>query len=341
MEKFYTTLPSNSCSGTQPNNRAASYIIDFESHVPIQGQWEVALTEFSFNYSPPISTAQAKIDYSRFERASMNISFEIYSQKLNIDDINPSTEISITTISHPPKIVIMCKKVPFEITFINDEEASKLGSSKSTITSTKHRYEFENPVDLTYSGTIDAEMEYGVAELKRSDKTFYDYPTFTSNSEIIEFYKNEEIFNKFFIDGKGLISFSLLNSVKELTFDAHISKTLGFWPRQLFRGPNGYVFVAQKKPSMGVKFNQYYIYSSIINPIIVGGSKIPLLRTIWVESKHELGDVINEVVDHPMYLPTSTSIIQKIEVEIRDDAGHYIPFPEGSKSSVTLHFKKV
>ena len=59
MEKFYVVLPSNSCSKTQRNNRATSYIIDFETHVPIPGQWEVALTEFSFNYSPPIYTPEA------------------------------------------------------------------------------------------------------------------------------------------------------------------------------------------------------------------------------------------------------------------------------------------
>jgi len=42
-----------------------------------------------------------------------------------------------------------------------------------------------------------------------------------------------------------------------------------------------------------------------------------------------------------MYLPISTRMLDKIEIEIKDEAGNNIIFPYGSKSSVTVHFRKI
>ena len=42
-----------------------------------------------------------------------------------------------------------------------------------------------------------------------------------------------------------------------------------------------------------------------------------------------------------MYLPISSSCINNIEINIRDDAGRLINFASDTKTTLTLHFKKV
>ena len=81
-----------------------------------------------------------------------------------------------------------------------------------------------------------------------------------------------------------------------------------------------------------------FIYSNIVEPIIVGYSKVPLLKTIWIE-KHE-PEVFQISADNPMYSLISTTCINNIEINIHDDSGKFIKFPLDSKTHLTLHFRK-
>ena len=49
---LYAILPSNACPTTQPNNTASHFIIDLDSPLLLEGQWEVGLTEYSLNSFP-------------------------------------------------------------------------------------------------------------------------------------------------------------------------------------------------------------------------------------------------------------------------------------------------
>ena len=90
--------------------------------------------------------------------------------------------------------------------------------------------------------------------------------------------------------------------------------------------------------------NTMYVYSSICHPIRIGGDCVPLLKSIWLDSSknrsHSFGEMRNLVVKNPMYLPVSSTSINTIEVNIRSDSGHLIPFIAGSVTSLTLHFKR-
>ena len=79
-----------------------------------------------------------------------------------------------------------------------------------------------------------------------------------------------------------------------------------------------------------------FIYSNVIEPVLVGGDYVPLLRSIAINSD----GVIHENIVNPMYLPVSSTSINNIEIEIRDDSGYLIDFPYGTKNSITLHFIK-
>ena len=80
---------------------------------------------------------------------------------------------------------------------------------------------------------------------------------------------------------------------------------------------------------------------SIIEPILVGDTYTPLLKSVWLEhAKYGYGDVVNITPKYPMYLPICSSSINNIEVNIRSDAGNIIDFGFGAKSVLTLHFRK-
>ena len=96
-------------------------------------------------------------------------------------------------------------------------------------------------------------------------------------------------------------------------------------------------------PVLNQGITHLYIYSSICKPMNVGGVKVPLLKSIWLDGErrnYSHGEIINVPITNPMYIPVSQTSINSIEVNIRNDYGKYIPFPDGSVTSLTLHFKK-
>ena len=159
MSSFYAVLPSNSCPLTQPNNTAASYRVDFESHVELSGQWEVALTEVSFNYSPPIASPQAKLSITRKSSQIQSFSFEITDGKFYTSFI--TDDLKITTQGTKNTLLVHCLKPPFTIVFENLNDALKFGTTKPDITNLTPKYEFEKPFDVNANGSADGYIEYG------------------------------------------------------------------------------------------------------------------------------------------------------------------------------------
>jgi hypothetical protein len=119
-----------------------------------------------------------------------------------------------------------------------------------------------------------------------------------------------------------------------------LSNFLGFGSNAINFDTHDKTYVGISKPKLN-KFKQIYIYSSIVNPIQVGGVRVPLLRSIWINPDHDIRDVIHETIDNPMYLPISSNRINLITTEIRNDAGMLIEFPHGSITSLTLHFQRI
>ena len=101
---------------------------------------------------------------------------------------------------------------------------------------------------------------------------------------------------------------------------------------------------AENEPFLRHGINTMYVYSSVCQPIRIGGACVPLLKSIWMDSSksrsHSFGKMCNLVVKNPMYLPLSSTSINTIEINIRSDSGHLIPFVAGSITSITLHFKR-
>ena len=135
----------------------------------------------------------------------------------------------------------------------------------------------------------------------------------------------------------GHIIFDLQPYVTKAEFHSDFAKMLGY-NTTIFKDHSRHT--SDRKPIFKKPFEQVYIYSSVSDPILVGGVRVPLLKTVWVDTKHHTGDVLNEIVQTPMYLSISSDSINNIEINLRYDSGKLVNFVEGSKTSLTLHFRK-
>ena len=79
-----------------------------------------------------------------------------------------------------------------------------------------------------------------------------------------------------------------------------------------------------------------FVYCDILERVIVGDTKAPLLRSLSVSGKH--GNIVREIYDKPMYVPIQKKHFESVEIDIRRDFGEPVSFVNG-KSSVTLHFR--
>jgi hypothetical protein len=82
---FYMILPSNSCPLTKPDNNAGKYIVDFQTPINLDGEWQVGLTEFTFIYNPITITKGTKIICHKTENLIETASITIGNGRLYQD----------------------------------------------------------------------------------------------------------------------------------------------------------------------------------------------------------------------------------------------------------------
>ena len=85
-----------------------------------------------------------------------------------------------------------------------------------------------------------------------------------------------------------------------------------------------------------VNCQSLFVYCDILQHVVVGDTKAPLLCLISVSGKH--GNIVREIYDKPMYVPIQNKHFESIEIDIRNDFGEPVSFVNG-KSLVTLHFR--
>jgi hypothetical protein len=84
-------------------------------------------------------------------------------------------------------------------------------------------------------------------------------------------------------------------------------------------------------------FYSLFVYCDLVEPVLVGDMKAPLLRTINIKGKD--GEMINRIFQNVQYAPLQKKHFETIEINIRDDEGKPVPFERG-RVIVTLHFKQ-
>lgn len=346
-------LPSNACPLTQPNNHASSYIIDWESPLLLNGKWEVALTDYSLNNSPQF--INTKIDYTTLNNKSDFIKLKIINDKSiethhwENDSMNFHEHLKFEIMKNGKIKISSTYFGRISIGFESLEIATKLGFSKlsNNITENAQAYSLHpneviaaNVFEKGYSKNTMISITYLDDIEKSFTIKFERYSMKCSFEETEQYFEKHcpNLFEEFKIDQNGILKFILKPEVKKIIIEDNLKILLGLQIRKMDivsrHSATGISKVLIRNP-----INQLYIYSSLVDPILVGGVKVPLLRLIWLESNFDENH--SETVDVPMYLHTSRSSINNIEFQIRDDSGQLIKFPFGSKTSLTLHFREI
>ena len=338
---FYIILLSNTCPMSQPNNIASRFITDWESPLLLSGQWEVGLTEYFVNKIPNIIKTPIIIKYTRMSSQSDVV--VLYTGPFKCKLLTHFSEDLKININDKGLVTVSSDRESFSIKFESKEVANLFGfdeietlSKTKIITATKI-------ITTNINTSFTVEIRYNTEAQINAEILFKQYLLFSNIDQIEQYFEKycSEIFKEFKVNQNGYVYFSLKEDVNSLTIPDTLSRILGFGTQRIWdKYKFSYPFIAKERIQLSKPYSQIYIYSSILDPIIVGDVRVPLLQTMWIENNHVLDDVINVSIDRPMYLPISVYSINNIEIEIRDDYGKLIEFPSESKTSLTLHFRK-
>ena len=97
------------------------------------------------------------------------------------------------------------------------------------------------------------------------------------------------------------------------------------------------VIEAESAIDLAQGFYALYVYTSIVEPRVVGDSVVALLRIVPIEGKH--GDLVSKSFDNVQYVANLHKESTTIEVDIRDDTGRSVPFERG-RTTMTFHFRR-
>lgn len=143
----------------------------------------------------------------------------------------------------------------------------------------------------------------------------------------------------FYIKNLQLVGLGFLAPVR-LRFSNALAPILGFSPSVKYLCRRRTLVLGETKADIRTNrpYKTAYIYTDIIEPVIVGDAKVRLLRT--ADTSCEGGSVVHRIFPAPIYLPLQTKCFDTLEIDIKTDTGRLMPFLTG-KSVVVLHFRKV
>jgi hypothetical protein len=120
----------------------------------------------------------------------------------------------------------------------------------------------------------------------------------------------------------------------KLNFSTDLANILGLSPNVGYYTHAAGLVLGEHKASISSNrpYRTTYVYTNIIEPVIVGNVKVRLLRMVESDGGHA-------VFTSPIYVPLQTKNFDTMEVNIMSDTGQPLPFLQG-KSVVVLHFRR-
>ena len=364
-DDFYMILPSNGCKDIHPDNEANKFITSWEQPISLDSRWKVALTEANFSYTMTSINTSFGIRYEKFVTTEIafqgRIEGNVGKRVVNADFKElpfPAPQLSNLAPFKVPKVgfvedsndVFIEADYPFEIKILTENMQSHRHGAKPyiyrVITNLASLYDLpvEPGADMTFS--VDMLLKYTTHPYKVPVEVFAKEDVFWSNEKKMaegmlerfgDVFRNVSVVDKKLrvVPQAKLASIEFLNG---------LNIVLGFSKQWYDITKSPTMLNAENEPFLRHGINTMYVYSSVCQPIRIGGACVPFLKSIWMDSSksrsHSFGEMRNLVVKNPMYLPLSSTSINTIEVNIRSNSGHLIPFVAGSITSLTLHLKR-
>ena len=140
--------------------------------------------------------------------------------------------------------------------------------------------------------------------------------------------------------GKNIILFKLQPGFF-ITFSHKVWRMLGidsaFRLRHNTIGSRSKLTKAYGYVDVRAGYRSAWVYSNCCDHRYVGDARVPLLRTVAIQSGEE--DIIHRTYTHPYYLPVSQSFLPSLDVTLTDNTGRPMEHFPG-ETLVTLHFRR-
>ena len=96
-----------------------------------------------------------------------------------------------------------------------------------------------------------------------------------------------------------------------------------------------------KPPDLYLNLKELYVYCDIIEPQMVGGNILKLLRMVSMpHQREEFGGGGRWDPMQVQYMKLAKKYFDTIKIEIRNPLGRFMPFNSG-RTALVLHFRKV
>ena len=367
-DDFYMILPSNGCKDTHPDNEANTYTISWEQPILLDERWKVALTEANFSYTMTSINTNFGIRYEKFITARKQYRGRLIGNNTKrhaevefpqLPDDSPADPTGLQPFIVPQikyyefmYDLVMESTSPFRIHILglNLEYSTNTDAAPYTLMMNTKEFGIEDqPItDLVYN--LEVVLEYTSLPYKITEEIYSQQDVFWHDTDemvggLLTIFGT--VFRKLEVLEGGKLSILCQEGMASLDFLNGLNIVLGFQRRKysVDSGYRGTPLHAESVPYLRHGINNIYVYSSICRPIRVGEVCVPLLKSIWLDTStmrqsNVFGEMRNVVVKNPMYIPLSSTSINSIEVNIRSDSGHLLPFVAGSITSLTLHFKR-
>ena len=378
-DEFYMVLPSNASPNTYPNNNASDFRVCWDQPIVFdpKDNWKVALTDISYIYHPHTITTEQSISYSYYTTEAIPVMFTVKFVKWKDHPIKITPNELTSRVTHLVKNVTIHLKVEGTQLIASSDtlfkiECKKLGFDNSdAVKVTTNEYPFHSFVakstldkdgwDKFFDVFADAETAVEVIFYHRHphNKTFrFDRDVHLSTAKQVETFlrdKCQDIFKMTASDQGKRLSFQLAKEIFHVRFYGGLNFVLGYRETDFSSDTakhNFEKFLIDQDPTIyradfapqfkrGVK--NIYIYASCCEAIHVGHTKVPLLRNIFVDATKDVdkhGHVRYTNIHNPMYINVASSIMNEININLRNDAGYLVGFPKEAITILTLHFKK-
>lgn len=294
---FYITLPS-SAGGTFFHNQPSNYKVHLSKQLELTDDWEVALTEITYPLNWRNVNSSCTLFFGYKRKDEKGYKGSLYS---SITD--EQKKQFVFEVLRDPTVKIAA--------------GSTLAVEEITLPSAYYK----NPQDL----------------MNRIEEKFL--LTMEAQKQKKEQYEPEP---KLYLENK--------KDFKEIEFLGPIALGVGAgaeW-QTLFNFKDArkgkvenFLYVTAPLKTNPLKFpeqiDSIYIYTSIIEPNLVGDAHVPLLRTVPVTGQY--GDIVNETFIKPYYLAVKPGYIRDIEIQLTSKTGKDIEF-QGGEVICVLHFRR-
>ena len=333
IDDFYVVLPSNTKGNSQ--NTTSNFTIDLPNQLDLsKGGWQCALSELTY----PHTFFNIENCFFHFYRCN---SYNIVNENLqeNIDNaeeiINGDNE-----------------------GMINNEDFEMISDNEEGIINNEDFEMIDEPILLEKNKEI---YEDNLFKKKISKLFRINIPAghYSSGKELIEKInkiikeKNIKAINFSYLQFNNKIRTSLKKNT-HLKLSESLASVFGYLNTEFHKECICFDKIENEKSveipvdkiyetgslglDLNVRLHSLYIYTNIINYIVVGNILTPLLRIVPI-SLGNRGKNANRIFVDRYYHFLHSKYIKQIDISIRDDQGDIVKFHSG-KVILVLHFKR-